>query len=91
MKKYLLFLFIINILCLNLLQAQTTNIPDANFEQALIDLGIDTDGLNGQVLTSDINTLTDLYIIDKNILIVSKQLSQFYEISKVCIYQARCK
>ena len=26
--------------------AQTTAIPDANFEQALIDLGIDTDGLN---------------------------------------------
>ena len=26
-------------------------IPDDNFEQKLIDLGIDTDGLNGKVLT----------------------------------------
>ena len=35
--------------------AQITNIPDPNFEQALIDLGIDSDGvINGQVLTADI-------------------------------------
>ena len=36
------------------LSAQFTPIPDANFEQKLIDLGIDTDGLlDGQILTSD--------------------------------------
>ncbi|WP_127845117.1 T9SS type A sorting domain-containing protein [Psychroflexus aestuariivivens] len=41
--------------------SQTTNIPDENFEQALIDLGIDSDGtVNGQVLTADIETLTEL-------------------------------
>lgn len=43
----------------------TTVIPDANFEQALIDLGIDSDGVvNGQVLTSDINTITSLDLTD---------------------------
>ena len=35
--------------------AQITLIPDPNFEQALINLGIDSDGIvNGQVLTSDV-------------------------------------
>jgi Leucine-rich repeat (LRR) protein len=34
--------------------AQTTAIPDANFEQKLLNLGIDSDGLvNGQILDSD--------------------------------------
>ena len=34
--------------------AQTTAIPDANFEQKLITLGVDSDGLvNGQILNSD--------------------------------------
>jgi hypothetical protein len=48
--------------------SQTTAIPDPNFEQALIDLGIDSDGLiNGQVLTSDINIITNLDVSNKNI------------------------
>lgn len=35
--------------------AQTTAIPDPNFEQELINLGIDSDGtVNGQVLTADV-------------------------------------
>lgn len=47
---------------------QITNIPDPNFEQALIELGIDSDGIvNGQVLTSDINTVQELDIRFKNI------------------------
>lgn len=33
--------------------SQSTVIPDPNFEQALIDLNIDTDGLNGSILNSD--------------------------------------
>src|SRR5690554_6692288 len=38
--------------------AQITYIPDSLFEQALIDLGIDSDGtINGQVLTSDIESV----------------------------------
>lgn len=45
------------------LNAQTTSIPDPNFEQALINLGIDSDGtVNGQVLTSDIETVLTLDI-----------------------------
>ncbi len=48
--------------------AQTTAIPDANFEQALIDLGLDSDGtVNGQVLTADINTVTSLDVSNRNI------------------------
>ena len=51
-----LLLFIINISI-----AQTTAIPDQNFEQALIDLGIDSDNtINGQVLTSDISGIVVL-------------------------------
>jgi Leucine-rich repeat (LRR) protein len=38
-----------------------TSIPDANFEQALIDLGIDSDNtLDGNVLTTDISGITNL-------------------------------
>ncbi len=41
--------------------AQTTAIPDPNFEQALIDLNIDSDGVvNGLVLTSDIENVVEL-------------------------------
>lgn len=48
--------------------AQYTLIPDPNFEQALIDLGIDSDGVvNGQVLTSDIETVVELDVRYKNI------------------------
>ncbi|WP_431243663.1 T9SS type A sorting domain-containing protein [Flavobacterium sp. P21] len=39
-----------------------TVIPDANFEKKLIALGIDTDGVNGGVLTSRINTLKELNV-----------------------------
>ena len=43
-----------------------TNIPDDNFEQALIDLGID-DVLDDKVLTSSINSLGSLDVSGKNI------------------------
>lgn len=44
-------------------KAQTTAIPDPNFEQALIDLGIDSDEeINGQILTSDIEGITELVL-----------------------------
>jgi len=43
--------------------AQTTAIPDPYFEQALIDFNIDSDGIvNGQVLTTDIEDITELEI-----------------------------
>ena len=45
------------------------NIPDPNFEQALIDLGIDSDGIiNQQILRSDAEAVTDpLFVTNKNI------------------------
>ncbi len=51
---------------------QYTQVPDPNFEQALIDLGIDSEGiLDGQFLTADAETIT-LLEIDNNMQ-VSKQ------------------
>ncbi len=48
--------------------AQITQIPDPVFEQALIDLGIDSDGIiNGQVLTSDVETVISLNLNHKGI------------------------
>ncbi|WP_159950180.1 BspA family leucine-rich repeat surface protein [Polaribacter septentrionalilitoris] len=45
-----------------------TVIPDANFEQYLIDENIDSDGtINGQVLTTDIENITKVVVKDKNI------------------------
>lgn len=43
--------------------AQITYIPDQGFEQHLINLNIDSDGIvNGQVLTSDVENITELVI-----------------------------
>ncbi|UMB53140.1 gliding motility-associated C-terminal domain-containing protein [Lutibacter sp. A64] len=44
----------------------TTAIPDANFEQALIDLEID-DVIDGAVLTANISGITSLFVRNKNI------------------------
>ena len=56
-----IILFAISLMCMHLCYSQTTNIPDENFEQALIDLGIDSDGtVNSQVLTSDIENVAEL-------------------------------
>jgi Leucine-rich repeat (LRR) protein len=44
------------------------NIPDSNFEQALIDLGIDSNPvIDGKVLRSDVESVTSLNVSDKNI------------------------
>ncbi len=59
----LLFLFLISSSF-----AQTVNIPDANFEQALIDLNIDSDGeVNQSVLTADIAAVTTLDVSNRKI------------------------
>lgn len=65
MKK----LLIIPTLLLSILStyAQTTAIPDANFEQALINLGLDSGPINGNVPTPNIDTLTALSISSQNI------------------------
>lgn len=45
------------------ISAQTTSIPDPKFEQELINLGIDSDGvINGQIATADAEAITELVI-----------------------------
>ena len=63
MKKLLLLLFV-GIVGIG--NAQTTAIPDANFEQVLIDLGLDA-AIDGAVITASIDTLTILIIEYKGI------------------------
>ena len=46
---------------------QTTQIPDSNFEQALISLGYDSGVIDGEVLTSNISSITLLDISAQNI------------------------
>ncbi len=47
---------------------QYTSIPDSNFEQRLIDLGIDSTGIHdGQILTSDAESVTSLNLQRQNI------------------------
>jgi len=73
--KFKLFLFSI-LLCLIVSFNGRTNdddfyasIPDSNFKQALIELGIDSDGtMNQSVLTSDISGVTSLFGIFGDIL-----------------------
>ena len=47
--------------------SQTTEIPDPNFEQALIDLGYDTAPINGSVPTANISGVTILDVGNKDI------------------------
>jgi len=56
MKK--IYLLIITLICLNSINAQTTAIPDANFEQGLINMGLDVAPIDGTVLTANIDTIT---------------------------------
>lgn len=68
LKKSLFIAICTYILFLGHCYAQTTSIPDENFEQALIDLDIDTDGvINGEVLTADISGVLTLIIPSKEI------------------------
>ena len=67
MKTRLLFILLF-IATTSLTFSQTTSIPDPNFEQALIDLGIDSDGIiNGEVLTADVENVLTLDVQGKNI------------------------
>lgn len=65
MKTTLSLLFVI--LFSNLSIAQTTAIPDPNFEQALINLGLDSGPIDGVVLTANIDTVTELIVMFQNI------------------------
>ena len=57
MKRLLVFVYLFPVLGFS----QYTAIPDQNFEQALIDLGYDN-VIDGQVLTSNIDTITVLNV-----------------------------
>lgn len=68
MRKVFFILFVTINLFISHLQAQTTSIPDTSFEQKLIQLGIDSDGLvNGQILNSDAVVVTKLDLSNSNI------------------------
>ena len=62
MRKLILLLFLLPTIAFG----QTTAIPDANFEQALIDLGYD-DVIDGSVLTANISGVTYLNVGYKGI------------------------
>ncbi len=47
--------------------SQNTFIPDDNFEQYLIDMGFDSGPLDNFVLTSNINSLLEIFIMNSNI------------------------
>tara|TARA_B100000809_G_C15045352_1_gene497028 strand:- start:137 stop:1207 length:1071 start_codon:yes stop_codon:yes gene_type:complete len=64
MKTILSLLLIITLP--NLTIAQNTAIPDANFEQSLINMGLDGT-IDGVVLTANIDTLTSLNVNSQNI------------------------
>lgn len=65
MKKVLIivsFFFVSNLISQN-----TTFVPDDNFEQALIDMGLDVPPLDNLVLTDSIRDLHELFILNRNI------------------------
>ncbi|MCH3883806.1 T9SS type B sorting domain-containing protein [Tenacibaculum aquimarinum] len=62
MKILILFLFFITSI-----YSQRTYIPDNNFEQALIDKGYDSGPIDNYVLTSNINNLNEIFLMDYNI------------------------
>jgi hypothetical protein len=66
MKKLLLFTTVV-LMASTQFFAQTTTIIDANFEQALINLGYDSGPINGTVPTANINTVTSLAVNNQGI------------------------
>ncbi|WNH08683.1 T9SS type B sorting domain-containing protein [Thalassobellus suaedae] len=64
--KKIKFLIILSLICF-VGAAQTTTIPDPNFEQALIDKGLDVAPIDGLVLTSNINANANLDVTGYNI------------------------
>ena len=66
-KNYFVFVLIFCFF-INNISGQNTTIPDPNFEQALIDLNIDSDNtINQSVATVDISGITNLGIYNKGI------------------------
>lgn len=67
-KLYTIWTMFVCIVIPTVVAGQFTAIPDSNFEQALIDLGIDSDGeINGTVATADISPIETLDVSSRNI------------------------
>lgn len=67
-------------------KAQVTMVPDQQFEQYLIAANIDSDGIiNGQILTSDALTVTDLFLWGDGINNLSG-LEDFVNLEKLICY-----
>lgn len=64
LKNSILFILLLGISTIT--KAQFTNIPDVNFETALVDLGYD-DVIDGQVLTDNVDTVQFLQLLGYNI------------------------
>jgi Secretion system C-terminal sorting domain len=78
MKKLLLILLLL--LAKSKSVAQVTIIPDNRFEQALIDLGIDSDlTINGQILTSDALLVTQLELSPNSLTNYPYSATDFYD------------
>ncbi|WP_166627785.1 T9SS type B sorting domain-containing protein [Tenacibaculum caenipelagi] len=60
MKTKLTVLFLFFPFLFTTIIAQTTAIPDANFEQFLVDQGYDSNGVTGDILNSDAQAVTQL-------------------------------
>lgn len=70
MNRIMKLLLILPLLLLSFsaVQAQITAVPDVNFENKLIQLGIDSDGqINGQMLTSDATSVQTLDLTNESI------------------------
>lgn len=66
-QKSILLFFLITSVSIQVMIAQTTLIPDANFEQALIDLGYDSGMVDGSVETANISGIITLNIFGEAI------------------------
>ena len=67
MKIFTKFIISFILLLSFAVNSQTTAITDSNFEQQLIDLSIDSNGLNGNILNSDAEAVTSLIITSTTI------------------------
>jgi hypothetical protein len=62
-----IIIFILSLIVTSSVFSQATAIPDVNFEQRLVQLGIDSDGLNGQILNVDAAAVLKLDIRSSSI------------------------
>tara|TARA_R110000868_G_scaffold150151_10_gene373114 strand:- start:670 stop:1101 length:432 start_codon:yes stop_codon:yes gene_type:complete len=66
MKK-ITFSLLATIFFTSIFHTQTVSIPGTNFETALVNSGIDTNSINGNILISDAQGITTLNISNENI------------------------